>query len=98
MSGDVTSAFDRIIAAGHFSKEQVRAAEFQLAVCEGSDGLATIIQGRPSVTLKNNSGLNFANLYRLQGEEPPAYLALSFTQGMGAPAMGGAMRPGVEHV
>jgi hypothetical protein len=38
------------------------------------------------------------NLYRLLGEEPPAYLSMSFTQGSGAPAMGGAMRPGIEHI
>ncbi len=36
------------------------------------------------------------NLYHLLREEPPAYLALSFTQGSGAPAMGGTMRTGVE--
>jgi hypothetical protein len=40
--------------------------------------------------------MNLANLYRLLGQEPPAYLALSFTRGFGDPAMGGAMRPGTK--
>jgi alpha-amylase/alpha-mannosidase (GH57 family) len=99
MLGDVKKAFDKALATNRLSDQQVQQAEFQLAVCEGSDWFWWFGNYNPGEAVSNfekQYRLNLANLYRLLGEEPPAYLALSFTQGSGDPAMGGAMRPGIE--
>lgn len=99
MLGEAKQTFDRVIATGSLTEKQVRQTELQLAVCEGSDWFWWFGDYNPGEAVGNfekQFRLNLANLYRLLGEEPPAYLALSFTQGSGAPAMGGAMRPGVE--
>jgi len=63
----------------------------------GFGGLGIINPGEAVSSFEKQFRLNLANLYRLLGEEPPAYLALSFTHGSGDPAMGGAMRTGIEH-
>jgi alpha-amylase/alpha-mannosidase (GH57 family) len=99
MLGYAKQTFDRAIATGSLTDKQVHQAELQLAVCEGSDWFWWFGDYNPGEAVSNfekQFRLNLANLYRLLGEEPPAYLTLSFTQGSGAPAMGGAMRPGVE--
>jgi alpha-amylase/alpha-mannosidase (GH57 family) len=99
MLGDVKKAFDEALAANRLTDEQVQQAEFQLAVCEGSDWFwwfGDYNPGEAVSSFEKQFRLNLANLYRLLGDEPPAYLALSFTQGAGDPAMGGAMRPGIE--
>jgi alpha-amylase/alpha-mannosidase (GH57 family) len=101
MLGDVKEVFDKVIAAGELTDKQVQQAELQLAVCEGSDWFWWFGDYNPGEAVSNfekQFRLNLANLYRLLGEEPPAYLAMSFTQGSGAPVMGGAMRPGVEPI
>jgi alpha-amylase/alpha-mannosidase (GH57 family) len=100
MLGDVKKAFDEALAANRLSAKQLQQAEFQLAVCEGSDWFwwfGDYNPGEAVSSFEKQFRLNLANLYRLIGEQPPAYLALSFTQGSGDPAMGGAMRPGIEH-
>ena len=99
MLGDVKKAFDKAIAEGRLSEPQLAVAEAQLAVCEGSDWFWWFGDYNPGEAVSDfekQYRLNLTNLYRLLGEEPPAYLALSFTQGSGAPAMGGAMRRGNE--
>lgn len=101
MLGDVKWVFDKVVSSGRLTDKQIQQAELQLAVCEGSDWFWWFGDYNPGEAVSNfekQFRLNLANLYRLLGEEPPAYLALSFTQGSGAPAMGGAMRPGVEHI
>ncbi|MDD5411708.1 MAG: glycoside hydrolase [Methylobacter sp.] len=101
MLGDVKWVFDKVISSGRLTDKQIQDAELQLAVCEGSDWFWWFGDYNPGEAVSNfekQFRLNLANLYRLLGEEPPAYLALSFTQGSGAPVMGGAMRPGVEHL
>ncbi|MFA5983247.1 MAG: glycoside hydrolase family 57 protein [Methylococcaceae bacterium] len=101
MLGDAKWAFDKVISTNRLSKEQLTVAEFQLAVCEGSDWFWWFGDYNPGEAVSNfekQYRLNLANLYRLIGETPPAYLALSFTQGSGAPAMGGAMRHGIEQI
>ncbi|WP_027156969.1 glycoside hydrolase family 57 protein [Methylobacter luteus] len=101
MLGDVKWAFDKVVSTGRLTDEQVQKAEFQLAVCEGSDWFWWFGDYNPGEAVSNfekQFRLNLTNLYRLLGEEPPAYLSMSFTQGSGAPAMGGAMRPGIEHI
>ena len=94
-----STLFDKAISAGRLTDKQVQQAEPQLAICEGSDWFWWFGDYNPGEAVSNfekQFRLNLANLYRLLGEEPPAYLAMSFTQGSGTPAMGGAMRPGVE--
>ena len=99
MLGDAKWAFDKVRATGRLSKMQVMEAEFQLAVCEGSDWFwwfGDYNSGQAVSSFEKQFRLNLANLYSILGEEVPAYLALSFTQGSGAPAMGGTMRKGVD--
>jgi alpha-amylase/alpha-mannosidase (GH57 family) len=99
MLGDVKKAFDTVISSGRLKDQQVQQAEFQLAICEGSDWFWWFGDYNPGEAVSNfekQFRLNLSNLYKLLGEEPPAYLSLSFTQGSGAPAMGGAMRPGTD--
>lgn len=97
MLGDVKQAFDRAVADSRLNEQQLALAETQLAVCEGSDWFWWFGDYNPGEAVSDfekQYRLNLGNLYRLLGEEPPAYLALSFTQGTGAPDMGGAMRRG----
>ncbi|MDD1621427.1 MAG: glycoside hydrolase [Methylococcaceae bacterium] len=97
MLGDVKIVFDKVVAQGNISDQQLAAAEMQLAVCEGSDWFWWFGDYNPGEAVSDfekQYRLNLSNLYRLLGEEPPAYLALSFTQGSGFPVMGGAMRRG----
>jgi alpha-amylase/alpha-mannosidase (GH57 family) len=99
MLGEAKTAFDQAVTAKQLSAKQLKAAEIQLAVCEGSDWFWWFGDYNPGEAVSNfekQFRLNLANLYRLLGIFPPSYLALSFTQGSGAPVMGGAMRPGVE--
>ena len=100
MLGDVKKCFDKVTAEGRLTEEQFWQAEQQLAVCEGSDWFWWFGDYNPGEAVSNfekQFRLNLSNLYKLMGEEPPAYLALSFTQGSGAPVMGGTMRHGVEN-
>ncbi len=97
MLGDVKWAFDKAVSEKRLTDKQLKAAELQLAVCEGSDWFWWFGDYNPGEAVSNferQFRMNLTNLYRLLGEDPPAYLALSFTQGFGKPAMGGAMRPG----
>ena len=97
MLGDVKQCFDKVVASGRLSKKKLQIAENQLAICEGSDWFWWFGDYNPGEAVSNfekQFRLNLSNLYQLLGEEVPAYLSLTFTQGAGDPAMGGAMRPG----
>jgi alpha-amylase/alpha-mannosidase (GH57 family) len=97
MLGDAKLAFDLAISEKQLTDSQLEAAELQLAVCEGSDWFWWFGDYNPSEAVSSfekQFRLNLVNLYQLLGQDPPTYLALTFTQGMGKPAMGGAMRPG----
>ncbi len=99
MLGDVKKCFDKVLADNRLSSKQQKQAEFQLAVCEGSDWFwwfGDYNPGEAVSSFEKQYRLNLANLYQLLGEEVPAYLSLSFTQGSGAPAMGGTMRVGSD--
>jgi alpha-amylase/alpha-mannosidase (GH57 family) len=99
MLGDVKNAYDKALSVGKLSESQRVLAETQLAVCEGSDWFWWFGDYNPGEAVSDfekQYRLNLSNLYRLLGEEPPGYLALSFTRGKGEPAMGGAMRRGIE--
>ncbi|MEN8259054.1 MAG: glycoside hydrolase family 57 protein [Pseudomonadota bacterium] len=101
MLGDVKWCFDKITTLGRISDEQLKKAEHQLAICEGSDWFWWFGDYNPEEAVSSfecQFRLNLANLYQLLGEEPPSYLAEVFTHGSGSPLMGGAMRPGtVKH-
>jgi len=97
MLGDVKHCFDKVVASGRLSKKKLQIAENQLAICEGSDWFWWFGDYNPGEAVSNfekQFRLNLSNLYQLLEEEVPAYLSLTFTQGAGDPAMGGAMRPG----
>lgn len=98
MLGDAKRCFDKVVAIGKLNKSELKEAEVQLAVCEGSDWFWWFGDYNPVEAVsdfEHQFRLNLTNLYHILGEEPPAYLSLSFTRGSGSPAMGGAMRPGL---
>ncbi len=100
MLGDVKQTFDRVVAAGKLSRQKIKEAELQLAVCEGSDWFWWFGDYNPSEAVSDfekQYRMNLKNLYYLLGEDPPEYLSLSFTQGSGVPDKGGTMRRGNEN-
>ncbi len=99
MLHEAKTAFDHALAKRELSPEQRQQAEHQLAICEGSDWFWWFGDYNPGEVVSNfekQFRLNLINLYQLIGKDPPAYLALSFTQGCGSPVMGGTMRPSIE--
>jgi alpha-amylase/alpha-mannosidase (GH57 family) len=89
--------FDKI--SPRLSPAQRKAAEHQLALCEGSDWCWWFGDCNPSEPVHDFDQLyriHLKHLYRLLGETPPEYLNHSFTHGGGDPTMGGVMRKGRE--
>ena len=96
---EAKQVFDRVVATGRLTPEQIRDAERQLAICEGSDWFWWFGDYNPSDSVKDFDNLfrkQLANLYEKLGEEPPDYLAHAFSFGTGASDMarGGVMRHG----
>ncbi len=88
-------AYDR--AAPRLEDENARRAERQLAYCEGSDWFWWFGDYNPAQSVSDFERLyrtHLTNLYHMIGEEPPESLAQIISQGGGAPAAGGVMRPG----
>jgi len=78
---------------------QREAAEYQLAICEGSDWCWWFGDYNPANSVSDFDSLyrrHLANLYQLLGESPPDYLQQAFSHGGGDPAAGGVMRRGKE--
>ncbi len=99
MLGDVKCCYDRVLATGRLTEDQLKAAEQQLFICEGSDWFWWFgdYNSADSVSdFEQMYRMHLARLYELLDEEPPEYLCHVFTHGSGAPAMGGTMRPGQE--
>ena len=95
--GDAKQAFDRAVSKGYLVGELREAAERQLAVCEGSDWFWWFGDYNPSGTVRDFERLyrlHLANLYQMIGEQPPAYLTQTISQGGGSPQHGGTMRSG----
>jgi alpha-amylase/alpha-mannosidase (GH57 family) len=89
--------FDR--ALPRLEPAQQRAAERQLAICEGSDWCWWFGGYNPSMVVNDFDRLyrlHLTHLYQLLGETPPEYLSHAFTFGGGEPAVGGVMRKGQE--
>jgi alpha-amylase/alpha-mannosidase (GH57 family) len=87
--------FDEQLAAGKLSEQEVRAAEQQLAICEGSDWFWWFGDYNPSATVNQFDQLyrtHLANLYQLLNVEAPAYLSEIISKGGGDPSRGGVMR------
>ena len=70
--------FDEQLAAGKLSEQEIRAAEQQLAICEGSDWFWWFGDYNPSITVNQFDQLyrtHLANLYQMLNVEAPAYLS-----------------------
>ncbi len=97
MLGDVKQTFDQVIESGRLTAHELVEAEYQLAICEGSDWFWWFGDYNPGDAVSDfekQYRMNLKNLYYLLEEEPPEYLAMSFTHGIGEPDKGGAMRRG----
>ena len=91
--------FDDVLARGELDPGELARAEQQLAVCEGSDWFWWFGDYNPADSVSSFESLfrlNLSILYQYLGVLPPSYLTQVFTQGSGAPAAGGTMRPGQE--
>jgi len=91
--------FDEVMLRGELDLGQLSRAEQQLAVCEGSDWFWWFGDYNPAESVSSFESLfrlNLSILYQYLGVLPPSYLTQVFTQGSGAPAAGGTMRPGQE--
>jgi alpha-amylase/alpha-mannosidase (GH57 family) len=97
MLGDAKHVFDRVVASKRLNKQQLAAAEHQLAICEGSDWFWWFgdYNSADSVSdFERMFRMHLVHLYQILGENPPEYLSHTFTHGSGSPAAGGTMRPG----
>lgn len=97
MLGDAKRCFDKVVVSGRLSAGQMKQAELQLSICEGSDWFWWFGDYNPADSVSDFERMfrtHLVHLYQLLGEEPPEYLSHVFSHGTGAPAMGGAMRPG----
>ncbi|MCW8929287.1 MAG: glycoside hydrolase family 57 protein [Gammaproteobacteria bacterium] len=91
--------FDKVVVSGELDAGELSRAEQQLAVCEGSDWFWWFGDYNPADSVSSFESLfrlNLSILYQYLGVRPPSYLTQVFTQGSGAPAAGGTMRPGQE--
>jgi len=99
MLADAKHVYDQVITSGRLSAEDVTRAEYQLAICEGSDWFWWFGDYNPSDSVESfdeQYRMHLSNLYNLLGEESPDYLSHSFSHGSGDPAMGGVMLPGKQ--
>lgn len=92
-------AYDRAVADGRLSGDNLTEAERQLGICEGSDWFWWFGDYNPSESVKDFDRLyrlQLAELYRLLGDEAPEQLAHVISHGGGKPQTGGVMRKGKE--
>ncbi|MBS8239156.1 glycoside hydrolase [Marinobacter lipolyticus] len=89
--------FDRAMDNGSLTAEQKAAATHQLALCEGSDWFWWFGDYNPAQVVNDFEHLyrrHLVNLYEMIGYPAPPSVFQKLSQGSGAPARGGAMRPG----
>ncbi|MFV1984126.1 MAG: glycoside hydrolase [Thiohalomonadales bacterium] len=94
---DAKNVFDKKISEGKLNEEQISAAEYQLAICEGSDWAWWFGDYNSEATVNDFDKLyriHLKRLYHLLQQPCPEYLDLPFSAGSGDPALGGVMRPG----
>jgi len=88
-------SYDLIVAGGHLSEAEMRAAEKQLASCESSDWFWWFGDYNPSHAVESFDRLyrhNLMHLYQLLKLAVPAALNNPISHGGGEPETGGAMR------
>lgn len=88
-------SYDLVAASGRLEAAAARAAEAQLAVCEGSDWFWWFGDYNPQSTVAGFDHLfrrNLARLYRLMHLPVPPQLDLPVSRGGGSPEAGGTMR------
>ena len=91
--------YDKAMDNGTLSTEQKVLASRQLGLCESSDWFWWFGDYNPAEVVRDFEHLyrrHLVNLYEAIGYQPPASLFQPLSQGGGAPARGGAMRPGHE--
>jgi alpha-amylase/alpha-mannosidase (GH57 family) len=96
---EAKQSFDRVMADGLLNEEEKRAAEQQLADCEGSDWFWWFGDYNPSHSVASFDLLfrrNLSNLYRLLKLPIPAALGKVISAGGGNAEAGGTMRRGQE--
>ncbi|MGH8550367.1 MAG: glycoside hydrolase [Methylococcales bacterium] len=92
---DAKRCFDRVVASRKLTESELRHAEQQLAICEGSDWFWWFGDLNPEDAVRSferQFRMNLSNLYTILGELAPDYLSNVFAHGTGAQPMGGAMR------
>ena len=95
---DAKLAYDRVVAAGSLSPEQLVMATRQLGVCEGSDWFWWFGDYNPAGSVSDFDQLfrtQLRVLYRLIGVMPPAQLDDVLSHGGGLAANAGTMRRNV---
>lgn len=88
-------AYDMVMDSGRLDAADQRAADAQLAVCEGSDWFWWFGDYNPRQAVESFDALfraNLAHLYRLLRLPAPPELALPISRGGGTPEGGGTMR------
>lgn len=97
--GEAKRVYDASLFTGYLPRAQLENLEWQLAACEGSDWFWWFGDYNPADTVSDFERLfrlHITNLYHMLGEEAPTTLSRAVSHGGGAPARGGAMRPGQE--
>jgi alpha-amylase/alpha-mannosidase (GH57 family) len=92
---EAKQAFDAQVAAGALSPGELRMAQEQLAICEGSDWFWWFGDYNPTATVGQFEQLfrmHLANLYQFLKLEAPSGLADVISRGGGTPSRGGVMR------
>lgn len=89
--------YDRVMDNGSLNSDEKRAAQRQLALCEGSDWFWWFGDYNPAQIVQDFERLyrrHLVNLYEQIGYPAPPSVFQQLSQGGGEPARGGAMRPG----
>jgi alpha-amylase/alpha-mannosidase (GH57 family) len=92
---DAKLTFDKVMASGKLSEEEIRLATEQLAVCEGSDWFWWFGDYNPSGSVKDFDQLfrrHLEKLFILLGEKPPEQLSIPLSYGGGDMENAGTMR------
>ncbi|AZR82691.1 glycoside hydrolase family 57 protein [Thiomicrospira sp. S5] len=92
---DAKLTFDKVMASGKLSEDEIRLATEQLAICEGSDWFWWFGDYNPSGSVKDFDQLfrrHLEKLFILLGEKPPEQLSIPLSYGGGDMENAGTMR------
>ena len=96
---DAKLVYDRVLAEGHLSAEEIDQATIQLATCESSDWFWWFGDYNSADSVKafdQQYRLHLRNLYRLLRQAVPDYLFHGFSSGSIHPSRSGVMLPGKQ--